>query len=187
MTGISYEIDASEALAGVEELKRRLAQSAGFYKNVGDYLVFSTKETFNRETSPDGQPWKPLLPSTIRSRASRGQMPIAILRAQGDLAGSINTQADSTEVKIGSAVPYAAIHQLGGTIKKPARQGEIFLKRNERTGEIGNRFVKKSKSNAVQDVTIPAHEITIPARPYLGISDADQAAIIEIADEWLHD
>ncbi len=187
MTGISYEIDASEALAGVEELKRRLAQSAGFYKNVGDYLVFSTKETFDRETSPDGQPWKPLLPSTIKGRVSRGRSPNGILRESGDLAGSINAQAGSAEVKIGSNVEHAAIHQLGGTIKKPARQGEIFLKRNERTGEIGNRFVKKSKSNAVQDVTIPAHEITIPARPYLGISDADQAAIIELADEWLHD
>jgi phage virion morphogenesis protein len=187
MTGMSYEFDASEALAGTEELKRRIAQSSGFYKNVGDYLTRSTLENFKRETSPDGQPWKPLLPSTIRNRASQGQTPIAILRAQGDLAGSINAQAGSTEVKIGSAVPHAAIHQLGGTIKKPARKGEIFLKRNEKTGEIGNRFVKKSKANAVQDVNIPAHQITIPARPYLGVSDADITAIIEIADEWLHD
>lgn len=187
MTGISYEFDASEALAGVEELKRRIAQPSGFYKNVGDYLVFSTKETFQRETSPDGQPWKPLLPSTIKGRVSRGRSPNGILRESGALAGSVSTQASSTNVKIGSNVEHAAIHQLGGTIKKPARQGEIFLKRNERTGEIGNLFVKKSKANAVQDVAIPAHTITIPARPYLGISDADEVAIIKLADEWLHD
>lgn len=186
MAGISYKIDASDVIEGMRDLKRRLTNAGGFYKNVGDYMVGSTLDNFGRETAPDGVPWKPLLPSTICKRVSKGRSPSGILRMYGNLAGSISAQSNGQEARIGSGLEYAAIHQLGGTIKKPERQAVLHLKRNAKTGEIGSRFVKKSKSNVVQDVTIPAHEVTIPARPYLGVSEDDENRIIEIARDWLH-
>ncbi|MGN7870981.1 phage virion morphogenesis protein [Paracoccus sp. 22332] len=120
------------------------------------------------------------------SIAAKGMLQnlVAILRARGRLAGSINYAATNDEARIGSAVEYAAIHQLGGAIKQPDRLAKIYRKR-EADGKIGRRFVRKSEADVVTDVTIPGRVITIPARPYLGLSAADETAILEDAVDWL--
>ena len=40
------------------------------------------------------------------------------MQVQGQLASSVNTQYDDESVVIGSNLPYAAIHQLGGQAGK---------------------------------------------------------------------
>lgn len=184
---VTVEINDSQARASLNAMMARMEKPLGFHKRVGEYLYLSTNENFQSETDPDGVPWQKLLPRTIRRRIKRKKAGLAILRETGVLKGSISTLPEIDQVTIGASAPYAAIHQLGGKIKKPARKAELFFKRNERTGEIGHRFVKKKKSNAVQDVTIPAHTVTIPARPYLGIGADDVDVIINIADGWLND
>ena len=142
------------------------------------------------QSGPDGRAWTPLASATVKARTRRGQTPITILRSNSkgkigsSLAGSINARVTDDEVRVGSAVEYAAIHQLGGTINKPARQGQIFRRRGK-DGTVGRRFVKKKEADVVTEVAIPAHAITIPARPFLGISVADQADIFEAAERWL--
>ena len=189
MTGISVtaEIDDDEARARLNALMARMENPFGFHENVGKYLQISVDENFQSESDPEGIPWKKLLPRTIRRRIKRKKAGLAILRETGVLKGSVSAAPTSDQVAIGASAPYAAIHQLGGTIKKPARKAELFFRRNERTGEIGHRFVEREKSNAVQDVVIPAHTINIPARPYIGIGKTDVGRIIEIADGWLSD
>ena len=168
MTGISYtfETDDEIILARFDQLTDRLDDLGGFYKNVGEHMLRSAKQNFEAEASPDGEPWKELLPQTIRRREKRGQTPIQILRATRNtgLAASINYQLEPGLVRIGSPKEYAAIHQLGGVIKNKARKGKAFGR---------------------DDVAIPAHTINIPARPYIGVGPDDQVAIIEIADAWL--
>jgi phage virion morphogenesis protein len=189
MTGISVtaEIDDKAARFRLNAMMARMENPLGFHKEVGEYLHLSTNQNFQSETDPDGLPWQKLLPRTIRRRTKRKKAGLAILRETGVLKGSISTEPTAGQVIIGAAAPYAAIHQLGGTIKKPARKSVLFLKRNARTGEIGHRFVKRKKSNVVQDVTIPAHKITIPARPYIGIGADDVDSIVNIANTWLSD
>lgn len=60
--------------------------------------------------------------------------------------------------------PHAAIHQFGGTINRPARVGKVFNHKK---------------------ASVRAYTIIIPARPFLGLSEDDRIAIIELADEWL--
>ncbi|WP_299165811.1 phage virion morphogenesis protein [uncultured Tateyamaria sp.] len=169
MTGVSitYQAEDEEILLRLAQLSDRLDDTSGFYKNVGEHMLRSTKANFEGEVSPDGQPWKPLMPSTMRRREKRGQTPIQILRATRNtgLAASINYQVETDLVRIGSPKEYAAIHQLGGTIKRKARKGKAFGK---------------------DDVSVPAHTINIPARPYIGVGADDEVIIIEIADEWLN-
>lgn len=62
--------------------------------------------------------------------------------------------------------PYAAVNEFGGTINIPARQQTLYFKQN-RDGTVGTRFVGKEASNFAQDVTIPAHSVTIPPRPFM--------------------
>lgn len=188
MTGVSVtvEIDDKRIRASLRSMMERMENPLGFYEEVGQELLDIMDRNFETESDPDGIPWKKLLPSTVWQKRRRGSGG-GILSDQGHLKGSINIRPTSEQVSIGSPMEYAAIHQLGGTIKKPARKAVLFLKRNARTGEIGHRFVERKKSNVVQDVTIPAHTITIPARPYIGIGANDVDSIIKIANTWLSD
>jgi len=192
MTGISIraELQIREAQEQLRGLIDRMADLRPFLNAVGDRLIGSSGDNFRNQSGPDGRSWTPLAPATIKARQRKGQTPITILRSNSKgrigsaLAGSINKEVGDDEVRVGSPVEYAAIHQLGGTIHKPARVAKIY-RRMEKDGSIGRRFVKKSKANVVSDVTIPSHTITIPARPFIGISGADEAGILEDAENWL--
>ncbi|MGY9046314.1 hypothetical protein P775_11100 [Puniceibacterium antarcticum] len=194
MTGISItvEIDNAELRAKLENMIARMEKPIGFYKNVGEQLLNSTRDNFESESSPEGVPWAQLKPATIRARERRKQTPIKILQATRNtgLMASINKrtmEVADDQVRIGSPKEYAAIHQLGGTIKKAARTATIYQSYDKKTDTFDPTFRKKSRSNFASDVTIPAHEITIPARPFLGVSKEDEVIIIEIADAWLND
>ncbi len=151
-----------------------------FYAAVGERLLASTSTRFKTQTDPQGIPWAQLAPRTIKQRQARGQLPLTILRsnskgmAGSSLAGSINYTASAEDVRIGSPKVYAAIHQLGGTIQKP--ESTRYM--------VGRRFAKRDKEGG-KDVKIRAHTITIPARPYIGISPADEEGILEDAQDWL--
>jgi hypothetical protein len=70
------------------------------------------------------------------------------------------TYKDGTSVAM-----VAAVQEFGGSISVPERTQDLEFKQ-AKNGEVKNRFVKRGKGNFVQTVTIPAHIITIPARPY---------------------
>ncbi|BCH58530.1 hypothetical protein RvVAR0630_11540 [Agrobacterium vitis] len=151
MTGISYKaiIDDRDMRAKLAELIGKMQRPAGFYKNVGEHLLNSVKDNFENERAPDGSRWKVLSQTTRDQREKKyGHSPNSILRASGDLMNSINMQASDTDVRIGSSLIYAAIHQFGGD----AGRGK---------------------------------KVTIPARPYLGLTTADEQEVVTIAEEWL--
>lgn len=188
MTGVIVTIDISEEQlrASLDGMVGRMENTLGFYSNVRDYWAAATRDRFESEVSPEGVPWAKLRPSTVKSRVRKRQSPTGILRATGVLNNSINATATADRVSIGSPEPYAAIHQLGGTISREARSQTIYRKLNKKTGAFEPLFRKKKlKTSVPQEVAVPAHEITIPARPYLGISAEDRTRIAEIAREWL--
>ncbi|CAN0579437.1 unnamed protein product, partial [Ectocarpus sp. 12 AP-2014] len=80
--------------------------------------------------------------------------------------------------ELDAAVPQAAIHQFDGTIRMPARKGMIFRKRNA-LGKVGRRFVKKEDADTATQVQIPAYNIRIPARPFVGLTAGDEDGILE--------
>jgi len=66
----------------------------------------------------------------------------------------------------GTPVPMvAAVQEFGGSMNIPERTQDLHFKMSK-SGEVGNRFVKADKSGFVQTVTIPAHTVTVPARPF---------------------
>lgn len=191
MTGISLQFELRDELARrrLQDLIDRMDNRLPFFRAVGDRMLETASDSFRNERAPDGTPWAPHSPRTVRQRMRLRQLPLTILRTNtrigSSLAGSINYRATNEELHVGSPVEYAAIHQLGGTIEMPARKAKIYRKR-EKDGSLGRRFAKKKlKSSEATDVTIPAHTITIPARPFIGISDADRAGIFEDAEMWL--
>lgn len=120
--------------------------------------------TFNRRihasaTSPDGRPWAPLSPVTIARRAKAGKNTDTILQVTRHLAGNIVAQVDAAGLRVGSPVEYAGVMQFG------AAQGA---------------FGRTSRGG-------PIPWGTIPARPFLGISETDETEIVAIARAWLGD
>jgi len=84
------------------------------------------------------------------------------LRDSGNLAASIDYQVGSSSVAIGSALVYSAIHHFGGDIKPKNADRLVF--------QVGNQLVFATK-------------VTIPARPYLGVSSDDaREALQMVAD-----
>jgi len=149
------------------------------FNQIGILLVDSTGQRFLTSVGPDGKAWEP----SQRAIKSGGN---TLLKA-GHLLQSLTYISDRNSVEIGSNIIYAAIHQFGGDIKKKERSQDLFFRQNKKTGKVGNRFVKKSRSNFAQKATVGAHSITMPARPYLGLDDNDNNNIIDIVGDYIRD
>ena len=80
------------------------------------------------------------------------------LYRQGHLSRSIDYVAGATHLEVGSGLIYAAIHQYGGTIVPKT---------------------KKVLSWRAGNQQVFARKVTIPARPYIGVSAANGREILE--------
>jgi phage gpG-like protein len=80
-----------------------------------------------------------------------------VLFRSGELARSVDYRAGAQQLLVGSSLIYAAIHQFGGTIM-PKNASRLAFR-------IGNRLVF-------------ARKVTMPARPYLGLSGEDRSEIV---------
>ncbi|MBR1436950.1 MAG: phage virion morphogenesis protein [Synergistaceae bacterium] len=166
---------------GIKQLQQKLKVTVNkflnmrqFWSSVGSYVQRQTiRERFNKEQSPDGQKWKPLAPSTIQHRKKRhkkGNM--KILQDTGELRRSVTYEADSSFVKVGSKLKYARIHQFGGTVNVN-RVGQY------RYDHKNHKFKRRGNSYSY------SHKVTIPARPFLGVNDAEKQHITSMFKQYL--
>lgn len=175
---LKVEVDDSRSGAALTELAERLEDIRVPLLDIAEYLHQSTDDRFRKQVSPDGAPWAPLAASTIAKKKSS-----QILRQDGVLQDTIRHRVSGDELELGSDRPYAAIHQFGGKIEQAARSQQVYFK--HKGGEVGNRFVKKRLSNFAQWVTRGATSTEMPARPFLGLSSADDTEILAIVSDYL--
>lgn len=91
----------------------------------------------------------------------------AILVQSGRLRRSLQlTSVTDGSFTIGTDVPYAQIHNEGGTINKSARQHVLHFKKTKE----GTRFSKVKQASFAQKVNIGAHSIKMPKRQFMGES-----------------
>lgn len=191
MAGVSHSLDDGDARAALRRLKAAAReQQREVMHAIGAHFVFSTQRNFERETSPGGQRWPRLSPRTANKRLGRSKQRRGydhMLRVKNRLHASIAYRADDTSVEWGSNLAYSRVHQLGGTIDMPPRQGKVSLKSVRRKGGgIRSRFARTGAKGAVEKaVSIRGHRIVIPARPYLGVSGADVERVAELQREHL--
>lgn len=88
----------------------------------------------------------------------------SILVRSGALANSIDYAITGNTAVIGSGLIYARIHQLGGTIT-PRKAKRL-------------RFMLGGKA-------VFAKKVTIPARPYLGISAANRDELLDTVTRFI--
>jgi len=142
-------MDAKITITGVDEIKRAIAKISNRVKNlepihahIGNMILNSIEDSFEKEASPFGQKWKPLKIRTIHQSyrgkryTKRGKHTKAfqrhvsgkkILTNSGTLSSSFSVDADDSGVAVGTNLIYAPIHQFGGyagrskSAKIPAR------------------------------------------------------------------
>ncbi|QND45203.1 phage virion morphogenesis protein (plasmid) [Rhizobium lusitanum] len=182
--GIRLEVREDQIIAGLEKLDAANGSLSDANNAIGAYLVTSTQRRFERETGPDGKPWQRLKPRTAARRIKGRPRGYAnILRVSRRLEQSIVYEADDEGIAVGTNVIYAAIQHLGGTIAMPERQQTIYQNYDAKTDTLDQTFRTRGRSNFARDVTVGAHEIKIPGRPYLGIDDADRTEIAAIIED----
>ena len=127
-------------------------------RDIAAYGESSTKARFADGVGPDGTPWKP----SWRVQTRGGKTLI-------DHGHLMNISADSGDdfAEWGSNAIYAVIQQLGGVIKP---KNKPYL-----TFKLPGGGFRRTK------------QVTIPARPYLGINEDDEENIIDIVNSHLAD
>lgn len=131
---------------------------AGISNAVAEGLRTSAVERFRTEEGPDGRKWEP----SVRALQTGGKT----LTQTAALKTSIHAQADASGAAVGTNLVYAATHQFGDERTVRAKNGGYLR------FQIGGKWVTKASVR-----------IRIPARPFLGISAADEAVIREILEE----
>jgi phage virion morphogenesis protein len=178
-TGVSITLDDHELREALKALGRLAVSWRGPLSKAGDYLVRSTQRRIETgTTAPDGTAWPQLSARYARRKKGPG-----MLREQGmagGLMGSIHYRVSGDTVQVGSNKAYARIHQLGGDISQGERTQTVYRHANLRTGALKPGFVKRANSNFATDHKVKARRFSIPARPYLGVSDADRREILAI-------
>ncbi|SDA39153.1 phage virion morphogenesis protein [Mesorhizobium qingshengii] len=178
--GIQLRLVDQAVLATLDRIEHLAAKPGAIMSAIAAYLVTATQRHFERETGPNGK-WQKLSPRTAAKRSGRGTRGYGhMLRVTNRLYSSITGEATDTEAAVGTNLLYAAIQQLGGEANIPAREQDLHFGKTNR----GRRFVKASrKRKETVRVSIGAHSISIPARPYLYVDQADQAEILQIAED----
>lgn len=131
----------------------------------GAEAVRHTKDNFRQGGFVDStlQPWKPRKKDTD---AGRG---ILIGKGTGHLMKDVRVlQKFSNGVKVGTTLPYAKIHNDGGTINHPG--GTSFFPKKGKIIWVSNRVASTLATAGRKLPKTKAHRITIPARKFLGKS-----------------
>lgn len=156
MSGIQIEVRGDfehfqETIQNLSTLEKKELNEA-----LSEVLRTGTIERFENQEDPEGNRWQ----NSIRVNVQGG----TTLTQTARLRNSIATTANEQGFAVGTNVKYAAIHQLGGTIRAKTSRGLIF--------KINGKFVRKK-------------EIEIPSRPFLGISDEDKREIQSTVENYI--
>ena len=158
-SSITYTIQDEQVRRAFNQLSWTVKNTLPIMNAVGTALVEGTHQRFENGTGPDGAAWAPLNPGYAAGKRGPG-----ILRESGNrggLMGSITRRASKDSVEVGTNKVYAAIHQFGGTISSKSGGYLSFA--------IGGQFVR-------------VRSVTIPARPFIGISEDDVKNVSEVIE-----
>lgn len=174
MAGAYVTIDDRQINAALQRLLQLSGNLVPVFRDIGEYLLISTRARFEAQVDPEGHPWKRLSPKYLGEKPYNQDK---ILVLDGKLMGNLHYQVSPGELDFGSSETYAAIHQFGGDIQHKARQHTLYFHQYA-DGRVGTRFVKKKHANFAQDVAMGERSVHMPARPFIGVSTKDEAEIL---------
>lgn len=187
MVGVSVSSNFNKLDKVIQNMKKPDARP--LMQKIGVIIQRSTIQNFEKETAPDGTPWKSLsfITKMLRRQGSKKYSKVPkILQDTGRLKNSLTTQAvqkiNETSIEYGTNLNYAKTHQYGGksTIT-------VIRKKNQRitSGKNAGKYRKRYTGKGQSIATAYTKEITVPARPILGLKEADKERIKKETGVWL--
>jgi phage virion morphogenesis protein len=158
--GIQLKGDLRKLSRKLEQLSRAELRRAGY--QMREQLVSSTIRRFGEERAPDGTPWKPLSRATLegsvtkRDVTKRGKLRVTAARRMA--MRKILNQNARLKNGISGVVSGSRVH-IGSN--------EDYANIHQFGGQAGRKSAR----------------VTIPARPFLGISKEDELEIARIVDK----
>ena len=187
MATISLKVRNQEVEQAITALLGSINLAGGLtpaMQAVAALLKAGTDLRFKEQRAPDGTPWRP---------THRGG---TILRLTSRLRNSITPRSDASSAGVGTNLIYAPIHQFGGTIR--ASKGKYLAIpigpaaiAASRAGGGPRQFpgplhyiVSHAGNKLLMGDDGPQYvlkeSVTMPARPFLGLSDDDSKGVIDI-------
>lgn len=193
MAGVTITINDAVLQGVIDRMLERMSDLSPVMDSVGKYLARANYDRFETQRSPEGVPWEPLKPETVKRKGID-----KILMETSQMRGTIAHQPGRDHVIVGTVVAYAAIHQFGGDITRHAQSRVVRLRTINKKGDLLRQtgypnlavFARTAgddphKRYTERRATIPQYTITMPARPFLGVSRAEMDHIIGIISGWM--
>ncbi len=153
---LSYDdLGIRAAIERVRDLGDSLRDSV--FEPIGQALQTTTLERFQNSEGPDGEAWD----VSFRASITGGKT----LVETGSLRDSINYYAEDDAVEVGTADIRAPVHQFGAVIHAKTSAGLNFF--------------------LADGLKVVVDTVTIPERPFLGLSATDELVIVEITQDAL--
>lgn len=158
------KIDASEASDGLEAMIHRAQHMGPVMAGIAEGVMrtsvvrnFEVGGRFDRAGSIRGgtNKWDPVADN-----------PTPLIRS-GTLRDSLHATSTDDTATLAASMEYAAIHNFGGQITIGARS-ELFVRNRD---AITKKFTKGTTKG--RGHTIGEHTVTIPARPFVVLQEAD--------------
>lgn len=168
---IVLELNTDELEVVIFRLGAAMDDKTEVMQGIGEYMVQITQDRMLAGTQPDGQQFAPRSQTTIDMYVARGQSYGQPLNRTSDMRSGIAYAAAADSVDFGSGAIQAAVMQFG------AAQGSFGA-------QIGRtRPTDKRPKSQDYFITLPWGDI--PARPFVGLSENDDANIIDLISEYL--
>jgi phage gpG-like protein len=182
-------IDDADVLNRINEITTRAQQLRPAMKNIGEYMLLTTRGRFDKEEAPDGTPWAPLKNKAAAFQKKSGQSAKVksgkrnrkpfdrfaanrkILQDTKLLRDTINYQVNDNTIRIRPQQQYGKYHQYGTSPYVIRPKNKRFLAFP--AGDGSTIFTKR--------VNHPG----LPARPFLGINEADIREINQIVSDHI--
>lgn len=152
MAGTKVTLDTSDFDRKFKALRERADDITPMLRDAGEILINNTQDRIKSGVDITGKKFAPLADLTISLKRKNKDK---VLVESGDLYRELTYQLVKGGLEFGSDRKYAALHQYGGTIKP-----------------------KSKKILAFKGVF--AKQVTIPARPFIGLTPIDQRDILEM-------
>ena len=193
---IKIEVHDQAVRAALGALQARVSNLRPLLGDIGEAIIQRAKARFDSSRAPDGSTWAPKQQADGRK---------TLVGPSGDLRRQIISGATAQAVVVQATAKYAAIHQFGGSIERPAYSRLVRHRTNAKGDLLRSAIIKNAAGQARGLVfaknshkrvkerwfEVSAHRIKIPARPYLPVRadgslyPAEQAEILAQINAWL--
>lgn len=162
---ITIVVDDGSIVKAISVLQGRMTNATPAMRAVAQVVRSDIVERFELQNSPDGVPWKPLTMATIISRARR-HAPSGFKKRRGETIARFAGGAK-------------ALLDTG------ALRNSIKIVRADRSEAVVGTRLRYAAIHHFGGKAGRGKRVTIPSRPFMGLSDGARRDIINIVAQYL--